>query len=229
MDRVRFRSRRLLGGSLVLLTTACAAYQIGNPFLPEARILVTVNPSVVESKIAYDENVSSYVYETRNADFQLSPFPNDTTPAVTFTDYEVTYRNQDGAEISPFTIPKRRLAATVFVNRSGVTGGGAPAAGGGAPAAGGGGQGAAGGGQAGAGIQPTCTVPVVSEDVIRYAITNGFVKVGSTIAQNPENWSSNLSGFVTFYGRDENLYPIRAQGTFTINFRTSVTRKSGGN
>lgn len=233
MDRVRFRSRRLLGAALVLMTSACAAYQVGNPFLPTARILVTVSPQVVESKIEYDRSKALFVYETRNADFTLSPYPNDTTPAVLFTDYDVTYRNQDGAEISSYTIPKRRLAATVFVNRSagggaggGVGGGVGGGAGGGVP--GGGLPGGGVGGVVGAG-PGICTVPIVPESVIRYAIDNGFVTLGNLVSVNPENWSSNLSGFVTFYGRDENQYPIKAEGTFTVNFRTAVISTGGGN
>ena len=223
MDRVQSRSGIILGAAFALLSSACAAYQFGNPFLPSARILVTVNPQVVESKIDYDLQTKLFVYETKNADFTLSPYPNDTTPAVLFTDYEVSYRNQDGAEISSFTIPRRRLAATVFVNRSAtVPGGGTGTGAGGATGGGtGGGAGGGAGGTTGGALGPSiCTVPVVPESVIKYGIDNGFVTSGGGIKQSSENWSSNLTGIVTFYGRDENQYPIKAEGTFTINFRT---------
>jgi hypothetical protein len=141
---------------------------------------------------------------------------------VLFTDYEVSYRNQDGAEISSFTIPRRRLAATVFVNRSAtVPGGGTGTGAGGGTGGGAGGTGGIPGGTPGGGLGPSiCTVPVVPESVIKYGIDNGFVTSGGGIKQSSENWSSNLTGIVTFYGRDENQYPIKAEGTFTINFRT---------
>lgn len=202
--------RRLLGLSVLAagvltMTASCAAYRIGNPFLPQARILVTADPQIVNSELTYNEDDGRFQYETASVNFKLGSYPGDITPGVLFTDYTIKFKDQTGTDINPLLIPTRRLGVNVYIPRGGGSGGE--------------GGGATGGSSA-------IEIPAISESVLRYGIENGFRNIGTEasprMSQNPDPWNQNIVGEVTFFGRDDNQYPIQAVGTFTVSFKTGV-------
>lgn len=219
--------RRLLGASVLAtgvltLTSSCAAYRIGNPFLPQARILVTAEPQIVKSDITYNQGDGRFQYQNSNVKFKLGSYPGDITPGVLFTDYTIKFKDQTGTDINSLLIPSRRLSINLYIPRGGGTSGGST--GGGT----GGSDGGTGGGSSGgtSGGSGEVEIPAISESVTRYGIDNGFRNLGTEtspmISQNPDPWNQNIVGEVTFFGRDDNQYPIQAVGTFTVSFQTSI-------
>lgn len=196
------------------MTSSCAAYRIGNPFLPQARILVQAEPQIVDSKIQYKQADGQFQYETQNVKFKMGSYPGDITPGVLFTDYTIKFKDQTGTDINALLIPSKRLSINLYIPRGGGQSGGT--SGGDAPATGG----------SSSGGSSEIDIPGISESVIKYAIDNGFRNVGTEtsprVSQNPDPWNQNIVGEVTFFGRDDNQYPIQSIGTFVVNFQTEV-------
>ncbi len=202
------------------MTSSCAAYRIGNPFLPQARILVIAEPQIVTSDITYNPNDGRFQYENTNVKFKMSSYPGDITPGVLFTDYTIKFKDQTGTDINSLLIPSRRLSLNLYIPRGGGQSGTTGGTGGGTPTDGGSSGSTSGG-------SSEVEIPAISESVTRYGIDNGFRNLGTetspNISQNPDPWNQNIVGEVTFFGRDDNQYPIQAVGTFTVSFKTAVS------
>jgi len=212
--------RRLLGFSVLAagvltMTTSCAAFRIGNPLLPQARILVTAEPQIVKSDITYSQSEGRFQYQNQSVTFKMGSYPGDITPGVLFTDYTIKFKDQTGTDINSLLIPSRRLGINLYIPR----GGGSSSSTSGGSSGGDTGAGATGG-------SSQIDIPAISESVTRYGIDNGFRNLGTetspNISQNPDPWNQNIVGEVTFYGRDDNQYPIQAVGTFTVSFQTAI-------
>lgn len=202
------------------MTTSCAAFRIGNPLLPQARILVTAEPQIVKSDITYSQSEGRFQYQNQTVKFKMGSYPGDITPGVMFTDYTIKFKDQSGTDINALLIPSRRLSINLYIPRgggssSGTSGGTSGSTGGDTST----GTGATGG-------SSEIEIPAISESVTRYGIDNGFRNLGTeaspNISQNPDPWNQNIVGEVTFYGRDDNQYPIQAVGTFTVSFQTAI-------
>lgn len=209
--------RRLLGISVLAagvltMTSSCAAFRIGNPLLPQARILVTADPQIVKSVITYNQTEGRYQYENPSVKFKMGSYPGDITPGVLFTDYTIKFKDQNGTDINSLLIPSRRLSINLYIPQGGGQGGSTGDAGGSGGATGG---------------SSEIEIPAISESVTRYGIDNGFRNLGTEtsprINQNPDPWNQNIVGEVTFFGRDDNQYPIQAVGTFTVSFQTAIS------
>lgn len=191
------------------MTASCAAYRIGNPFLPQARILVSAEPQIIKSEITYNPDEGRFKYENPSVKFKMGSYPGDITPGVLFSEYTIKFKDQNGTEINSLLIPSRRMGLNLYIPR------------------GGGSTGTDAGAGVAAGGSSEIEIPAISESVTRYGIDNGFRNVGTgtspQISQNPDPWNQNIVGEVTFYGRDDNQYPIQAIGTFTVSFQTGIS------
>lgn len=195
--------RLALSTACVLLgVSSCAAIHLDNPFLPTSHLLVTADPAVVDCPITYDSTTGKYGYQDQSVTFSIKTFPNDVTPGVVFTDYEVSYYDNHGAAISNYLLPKQRLGATLYLPRGG------------------------GGTTTTTTSNSTIRLPVVTDLVIHYAEDNGFRNQGTVdapvIRLNADPWSQNITGEATFYGLDENEHAVLASSSFTVNFLTSI-------
>lgn len=199
----------MLGVLTATTMSSCAAYRIGNPFLPAARIMVTAAPAILNSTVTYVASTKDFTYVHDQASFTLSSYPGDITPGVRFTDYELSFYDQHGTKVSDLLIPSRRMQINLYLPRGGgATSGGATSGGG---TSGGSGK---------------VDIPVLNDSVGQYASQNGFRNTGTELQpvmiKNTEPWSQSLSGKVTFYGQDDNMYPVQAEGVFTVNFQTNI-------
>lgn len=217
-------NQRLALGALMAVTglasvPGCAAFRMGNPFLPAARIFVTPNPAVTSCKLTLNRTTNIITFTANNIAFTLAPNSGDITPGVLFTDYTLRYLDQSGTEINSLLIPRQRMGVSMYVPR-----GGGAATGGSAGAAGGAAGGSAGGGATGG--SGNITIPIVQDAIANYGIKYGFRNAGTDtnrrIVQNPDPWSQNITGEITFFGQDENQYPIQASASFTINYAVTV-------
>lgn len=207
------RKRIALGFMAVgaMALAGCKAFEIGNPFLPRARILVSADPQVTQVPLVFNQQTGLIQRDGQNnttTRFVLRPFPGDVTPGVLFDTYTISFKDQNGAKINTLLIPERRLQTSIYVPK----GQAAPA--GQAPDPG-----------AGMGQGITVEIPIRSEQVDIYGIQNAFTRDqnGAITGMNVEPWNQNLTGVVTFYGRDDNFYPITAEAYFTLRYMPGVT------
>ena len=201
------------------LISSCSAFKIGNPFLPAARVLVTTSPNVLNSVVTYTSSTQQFTYQNDTPTFTLSAYPGDITPGVHFTDYSLSFYDQQGTPISDALIPPRQMQIDLYMPRGmasapGTIGGTTGTTTGGTP------------GTTGTGGSGQINIPVLDNTVCHYAVINGFRNVGTdaspSMVINTAPWSQSITGKVTFYGQDDDQYPVQAQGTFTVNFQTAV-------
>lgn len=196
-------SRRLVKGAvlaaLAALTAGCEALIVGNPLFPKANVLVDADPQMTVMKLTY--NFSTGIFdrtEENESKFLIRPRPGDIMPGVLFTDYELEFRDNRGQTISPLLLEKQFLGTAVYIPKS---------------------QGAGDGGKA-------IEIPIVSPQLWEYGESQGFVRGTGAFRNgwvpNTDPWAQNLTGVVTFYGKDDNQYPIQAKGTFVVRFETGI-------
>lgn len=203
-------TRRLAQGvmvaALTVTTTSCDAFMIGNPFLPKANVLIDAEPQTTVMKLTYDFNTATFQRDpAAESKMVIKPRSGDIMPGVTFTDYTLSFKDNKNQEIDSFLIQEQHLGTAVYIPKT--TGG----------AEGGGGANASG---------KAIEIPVVSPQLWEYGEREGF-QAGSSNGvpgkiPKTEAWAQNLTGVVTFYGKDDNGYPIVARGTFTVKYETGI-------
>jgi len=212
----------LLAVTGVASLPGCAAFKMGNPFLPAARIFVTPNPAVVSCDLTLNQATNQITFQRKNVQFALAPNQGDITPGVNFTDYTLAFQDQSGNNISTLLIPTQRLGVSIYVPPGGGSSGSGTSGSSGTTAPAGGGS---------TGGSGAISLPVVQDSVIQYGETYGFRNAGTTsnprFVANNEPWSQNITGVITFYGQDQNQYPIQASGSFTIQYQINVQAASG--
>jgi hypothetical protein len=129
----------------------------------------------------------------------IRPRSGDIMPGVTFTDYTLRFKDNKNQDIDSYLIQEQHLGTAVYIPKT---------------------TGASGG--EGKAIE----IPVVSPQLWEFGEREGF-KEGYSLdvlgkVPKTEAWAQNLTGVVTFYGKDDNGYPIVASGTFTVKFETEI-------
>jgi len=201
--------RRLAQGvmvaALTVTTTSCDAFMIGNPFLPKANVLIDAEPQTTVMKLTYDFNTHTFQRDpAAESKMVIKPRSGDIMPGVTFTDYTLRFKDNKNQDIDSYLIQEQHLGTAVYIPKT--TGG---AEGGGANADG-----------------KAIEIPVVSPQLWEFGEREGFREgVSNGISgklPKTEAWPQNLTGVVTFFGKDDNGYPIVASGTFTVKFETGI-------
>lgn len=208
-------TRRLAQGvvvaALAAMTTACDAFMLGNPFLPKANVLIDADPQTTVMKLTYDFNTGVFQRDSQTeSKMVIKPRSGDIMPGVTFTDYTLRFKDNKNQDIDSFLIQEQHLGTAVYIPKTtgGADGGGAS-----------GGSGASTDGKA-------IEIPVVSPQLWEFGEREGFREGTSNgipgKLPKSEAWAQNLTGVVTFYGKDDNGYPIVASGTFTVKYETGI-------
>lgn len=199
-------SRKLAKGAvlaaLTATTAACDAFMMGNPFLPKAHVLVDAEPQTTVMKLTYDFTTGSFKQDKESeSKIVIKPRPGDIMPGVLFTDYKLRFKDNKGQLIDSYLIQEQSLGTAVYIPKT--TGTSA--------------QGAA---------NKAIEIPIISPQLWEFGEREGFMPGFSNhitgFVPTTTPWSQNLSGVVTFYGKDDNGYPIQAEGTFTVRFETGI-------
>jgi len=210
-------TRRLAQGvmvaALAATTTACDAFMMGNPFLPKANVLIDAEPQTTVMKLTYDFTNASFQHDSQaESKMTIKPRSGDIMPGVTFTDYTLRFKDNKNQDIASYLIQEQHLGTAVYIPKTTGTGGSGGA-----------------GGAAGKAIE----IPVVSPQLWEFGEREGFKDgVNNGVAgkvPKTEAWPQNLVGVVTFYGKDDNGYPIVASGTFTVKFEVGIVPASATN
>lgn len=202
-DPARMLAKGAVLAALTAALTACDAFTMGNPFLPKANVLVEASPQTTVMKVVYDFTTGAFQHEVEaQSRMTILPRSGDIMPGVLFTDYTLRFMDNNRQLIDSYLLPEQQLGTAVYIPKTtGTTGGGTAAA-------------------------KSIQIPIDTPQLRKYAEDNGFVpgfsgdKAGWV--QNRDPWPQSLTGIVTFYGKDDNGYPIKAEGTFTVQFDTSV-------
>ncbi len=200
-DLTRRLAKGVVFAALVASATACDAFLMGNPFLPKANVLVDAEPQITLMQLTYD--FTSGVF-TRNAETEskmlIKPRSGDIMPGVRFTDFRLRFKDNKDQAIDSYLIEEQTLGTAVYIPKT--TGGAS--------------------GEGGKAIE----IPIVSPQLWEFGIREGFVAGSSNgvagWVPKTDPWPQNLTGVVTFYGKDDNGYPIEAEGTFTLKFQTEI-------
>jgi len=204
-------TRRLAQGvvvaALAATTAACDAFMMGNPFLPKAYVLIDADPQTTVMKLTYDFTNSVFQRNSQaESKMVIKPRSGDIMPGVTFTDYTLRFKDNKNQDIDSFLIQDQHLGTAVYIPKTTGTSGGSGAA----------------GGSQGKAIE----IPVVSPQLWEFGEREGFKDgMNNGVAgkvPKTEAWPQNLTGVVTFYGKDDNGYSIEASGTFTVKFETEI-------
>jgi hypothetical protein len=208
-DRAVRMLRYAAAAGLFLLVAGCQAYRIGNPFLPQARLLAQSDDA--QTTVTLDcASATSFKITTspESMKFTLRPFPADITPGVRIDAYTVDWLDQYGNSASS-EIPPRTQGLGLYLERGqGAAAGGGGAAGG---AAGGGGQ-----------TAKSINISVVTNPVLEFGKKRGY-QTGTCTART-DDWGQFLTGRVTFSGRDDNGHPLEnLQAFFTLRYVTTAS------
>jgi hypothetical protein len=209
-DHTRKLARGAGLAALAASLTACDAFMLGNPFLPKANVLIEAEPQTTVMKLTYDFTTGVFQREPEaQSKMMIKPRSGDIMPGVHFTNYTLRFKDNRDQLIDSYLLPEQNLGTAVYIPKTaGSTGG----------------SGASGEGKA-------IEIPVVSPQLWKFGEENGFVPgvSASTPGWIPKSdpWPQNLTGIVTFYGKDDNGYPIKAEGTFTVKFETSIIPADG--
>jgi hypothetical protein len=206
-DRPVFPLRYAVGAALCLVVGGCQAYQVGNPFLPKSRLLAVADDPTAEVKITNTGGTVFQVVSTEALNFTIRPYPCDLTPGVRINAYVVDWFDINGSPIAGNIIPSRSQGLGIYLNK-GVGAGNCGTSGGGASA------------------ERKVSVPVVTNPVVEFGRTNGFVFDTKTNAflVRTDAWPQFLTGKVTFSGRDDNGNPLEnVSAFFSLKYIVSST------
>ncbi len=201
-DLTRKLAQGLVVVALAATTSACDAFILGNPFLPKANVLIDADPQTTVMKLTYDYTTGAF---SREADTEskmlIKPRSGDIMPGVTFTDYTLRFKDNRSQDIASYLIQEQHLGTAVYIPKTTGT-------------------------SAQSGEGKAIEIPVVSPQLWEFGEREGF-KDGSSNGVSgkvpkTEAWPQNLTGVVTFYGKDDNGYKIVAEGTFTVKFETAI-------
>lgn len=198
-------TRRLAQGAvlaaLAATTAACDAFMLGNPFLPKANVLIEAEPQTTVMRITYDYTTHVFQHDTEaESKLVIKPRSGDIMPGVRFSEYTLRFKDNKGQDISSYLLPEQRLGTAVYIPKTTGEDGG---------------QGKA------------IEIPIVSPQLEKFGESEGFTDgylTDNVFGKIPKTqaWPQNLTGVVTFYGQDDNGFPIEAQGTFTVKYVTEI-------
>ncbi|MGE5707035.1 MAG: hypothetical protein ACM3YO_01780 [Bacteroidota bacterium] len=203
---------QLVGLAILSLSLAATAgcEPLGNPFLPKAKVYISVDPQISTMKLVYREKTNDFQKTPTESKFKLGHYKDDISPGVQFKWYELKFRDQNNQEISPSFIGANRVLGTsVYLPASGSSAGS--------------------GGSSGSNETVSIETSIFNDQLINYGITNGFLSDSSgKVSLNPYGWSQDLTGRIIFHGQDDNGHEIEAEAKFTLRFDTSIESDESG-
>ncbi len=202
-DLTRRLAQGVVVAALAATTAACDAFMMGNPFLPKANVLIDADPQTTVMKLTYDFTTGAFLRDAEaESKMTIKPRSGDIMPGVTFTDYTLSFKDNLSQKIDSYLIQEQHLGTAVYIPKTTGTGSGTSA-----------------GGKA-------IEIPIVSPQLWEFGEREGFTTGSSNgvpgMVPRTAAWPQNLTGVVTFYGKDDNGYPIVASGTFTVKFETEI-------
>jgi hypothetical protein len=197
MGNSRLKIVGALTGAAALLSLAqgCAFFNVSNPFLPSARVVVQPTATMIEVK--YDYSIASRVILTTvptEPDLEVSSYPNDGTPGVYFHSYSAEYLDMAGKNIPSVLLAKANFGVSAYL----------PPASSAKPSS------------------IKLKLPIYNQQVRLYGQSLAYSFAGS-VSLNP-NFSHTINARVTLYGEDDNFNQVQYSLNVPIRFNANINQ-----
>lgn len=189
--------RKILGrlgvaAVLVSMTSGCKFFDIGNPFLPEARLMAQAKPTMIE--VAYTYRLSDNTMQASPTDVKIhvAAFPRDATPGVMINAFSAEYFDMTGQSIPSMFLAKSNFALSQYVPPS----------------------------TASQAASVDLDLPIYSQQVRLYGEKLAYSFAGG-VSLNP-NFSHVITCRVTLYGQDDNYNQVKIPVDVPIRFKADI-------
>lgn len=185
-----------LTGAAALLSLAqgCAFFNVSNPLLPSARVVITPTPSMVEVGYEYSLASRTIVANATEAKIKIQSYPNDGTPGVYFHSYSAEYFDMAGKNIPSVLLAKANFGVSAYL----------PPASSAKPQ------------------EISLDLPIYNQQVRLYGQGLAYSFAG-TASLNP-NFSHTINARVTMYGEDDNFNQVQYSLNVPIRFRANINQ-----
>lgn len=189
--------RKLLGrlgvaAVLVSMTSGCKFFDIGNPFLPEARLMAEASPTMVEVTYTYRLSDNTMQADGSAVTVKVSAYPRDATPGVMINAFSAEYFDMTGQSIPSMFLAKSNFALSQYVQPS----------------------------TSGTPASRDLTLPIYSQQVRLYGEKLAYSFAGG-VTLNP-NFSHVITCRVTLYGQDDNYNQVKIPVDVPIRFTANI-------
>lgn len=196
MGNSRLKIVGALSGAAALLSLAqgCAFFNLSNPLLPSARVVIVPEPSMIEVKYDYSLASRVMVATPDEVEIKISSYPNDGTPGVYFHSYSAEYYDMAGKNIPSVLLAKSNFGVSAYLPPASST----------KPQ------------------EISVKMPIYNQQVRLYGQGLAYSFAG-TASLNP-NFSHTINARVTMYGEDDNFNQVQYSLNVPIRFNANITQ-----
>ena len=192
--RRKMLGRWAVAATLLLSVQGCAFFNISNPILPSARLVVTPEPSQIIVKYTFSRQQGTILGEPEAATIKVASYPNDASPGVYFHSYSAEYFDLAGKSIPSMLLSKANFGMSAYIK----------------PASGAQGQ------------SIDLSLPIYNQQVFLYGMNQAFNLAGD--ASLNSNFSHTINARVTLYGEDDNFNQVQYTFNVPIQFFATITQ-----
>lgn len=195
--------RLAVGAALLLVAPSalngCRFFNLGNPVLPQARLVGTPTPSMVNVIYTYKLNDGTTTIEAEEAEVQIRPYPNDASPGVFIHSYTAEYFDLANRPINTLELSRVSFGVAAYVP---------PAFGGAA------------GGATANGV--TVQLPIYNQQVQNYGQAQVFSNAGGISLAT--NLIHTINCRINLIGEDDNYNQVEIPLNVPIRFSGNITQ-----
>jgi hypothetical protein len=173
--------------------TGCRFFDLGNPLLPQARVVAFSSPTMITLNLNYRISDATIQFEVEDAKVTVRSFQGDTSPGIVFNAYSAEYFDQTNLPISSLLISKVNFGVSAYL----------PPASANTPA------------------QIEVDLPIYNQQVRAYAIDQVFTGTPPLVSLN-RNLIHSVNCRVTLYGTDDNYNEIVVPFSVPIRFNGEI-------
>lgn len=189
-----------LGMGMVLVATpvllgGCRFFNLGNPLLPQARLVGVPNPSMVDVEYTVKRSDGSTTVDVTEANVLVRPYPNDASPGVFIHSYTAEYFDQSNRPINTLELSRVSFGVAAYVP----------------PAIGG----------AVSGAPVTVQLPIYNQQVRQYGFQQVFTTAGGFDLAS--NLIHTINCRINLIGEDDNYNQVEIPLNVPIRFTGNIT------
>lgn len=181
----------------VAALSGCAVLNIGNPFWPEGRYLLTANPNMITVSYEFSRQANQVNITATEPVFTLAGYLNDAAPGIKLTEYSAEYADMSGHSISSLFIAKTQLGVGAYLPPKDAK------------------------------TSPTVTLalPAYNQQVRLFGLSQVFQRdTKGGIIDLAKDFSHVVSCKIKLYGTDDNFNTIEIPFELPIRFESSITQ-----
>ncbi|MEB3329917.1 MAG: hypothetical protein VKQ33_11855 [Candidatus Sericytochromatia bacterium] len=171
----------------------CRFFDLGNPFLPQARVVAFSSPTMVTLNLTYRIADATVQFEVEDTTVTVRSLQGDTSPGIVFNAYSAEYFDQTNLPIASLLISKVNFGVSAYL----------PPASSNAPS------------------QIELNLPIYNQQVRSYALDQVFVGSPPLVSLN-RNLIHSVNCRVTLYGTDDNYNEIEVPFSVPIRFNGEI-------